>query len=87
LDKDHSFAVCGWDLLDTIICSLLSRVPRLPPSYGGPAFLMPLVALVKERVVWTPQFNRGVVYHVPAGKITQTWSHDYERYDLDDCWS
>jgi uncharacterized protein len=48
------------------------------------------VALVKERAVRgerSLEFNRVVVYHLREGKITETWSHDYDLYALDEFWS
>jgi ketosteroid isomerase-like protein len=48
------------------------------------------VALVKERAVRAErslEFNRVVVYHLRDGKITETWSHDYDLYALDEFWS
>jgi hypothetical protein len=40
--QTHSFGVCGRPRLGTTITLLLSRAPRLPlpPSLGGPAFLL-----------------------------------------------
>jgi ketosteroid isomerase-like protein len=48
------------------------------------------VALVKERAVRgerSLEFNRVVVYHLRDGRITETWSHDYDPYALDEFWS
>jgi uncharacterized protein len=48
------------------------------------------VALVKERAVRgerSLEFNRVVVYHLRGDKITETWSHDYDPYALDEFWS
>ena len=41
LGKDRPFGVCGRALPGATIRSSLSRAPRLPPSKGGPTFLVP----------------------------------------------
>jgi ketosteroid isomerase-like protein len=48
------------------------------------------VTLVRERAVRDNRsldFNRVVVYHLRNGLITETWSHDYDPYALDDFWA
>jgi ketosteroid isomerase-like protein len=48
------------------------------------------VALVRERAVRGDRhldFNRVVVYHLHAGTIVETWSHDYDPYALDAFWA
>ena|SRR5215213_3878549 len=48
------------------------------------------VTLVKERAVRGErnlEFDRDVVYHLSGGKVTETWSHDYDLYAPDEFWS
>lgn len=48
------------------------------------------VVLVTERAVRgdrTLDFNRVVVYHARDGRISETWSHDFDPYALDDFWA
>jgi hypothetical protein len=48
------------------------------------------VTLVVERAIRgerSREFNRVVVYHIRDGLITETWSHDYDSYALDEFWA
>jgi ketosteroid isomerase-like protein len=48
------------------------------------------VMLVTERAIRGEQaldFQRVVVYHLADGLISETWSHDFDPYSLDEFWS